>query len=107
MTEEQFLEHLKAAKAEWQLSRPQQITNGHDLVLRTIGPLYACPICVVANYLIGEDRYTIDNSKANMHLHLPKNLFQNITSASDGWNVTAQERKIRKLLIKATNPTKV
>ena len=98
MTLEKFLKLLRTAGYKWQLAGNQQI-------LRTKPPFHMCPICAVANHIIGDHIYTVDNARANMHLRLPKDLFTLITSASDGWTDTTKEKKIRTLLIEATNPT--
>lgn len=101
MTEEQFLEHLKATPYDWKISKFG--------VLRTREKPYACPICAVFNHLENRDpNNALSHSvaAANMSLKLSPRLKRTIMYAADGHIYGKKVTKMKKTLIKATNPTK-
>ena len=101
MTTQQFLKHLKSIIAEW-------LVVGREGIIRMKhGDDYICPICAVANHILEEPRFTVDNAHANSHLKLPRDLFRKITSAADGCTYTPGEERMRKTLMKLLKPTDV
>ena len=102
MTLQEFIDALKKTSYSWKIS-----PYG---VLRTSEKPYACPICAVANHILeltGEDQFYASVNHANIHLKLPDKLKNQILFAADGHSQHKTTQAIRKLLIQATNPTKV
>lgn len=93
MTYRQFLEKLAETKhLDW--------TNGWYLDLRISA---ICPICAVANHIIGEEKFTRDYNNANDQvLHLEPGVARKIALASDSRYESGSDlRKIREEMLKA------
>ena len=100
MNEEEFIEALKATPFTWKIS-------GFG-VLRTREKPYACPICAVFNHRQNRDpnnALSHSVSAANMTLKLSPRLKRTIMYAADGHIYGKAVTKMKKTLIKATNPT--
>lgn len=104
MNEEEFYQALKKANFTWRLHfnhQPESIR-----FLRCHKPKYACPICAVANYILGKNKYELQYDKAAIEIGLNQDLANDIMLAADGRQIEANHtQEIRKQLIEITQPT--
>ncbi len=110
MTLEKFYTTLAKVPYQWRLHTGG--VPGHKKVLRSRDP-HSCPVCAVANHIIGEDKYGLQHLNAAKKIGLNETLAEAIACAADGsinrdsadpTASTANIKRIRKKLLEITNP---